>query len=107
MTQHRTVAVTGAGGGIGFALALEFATRGYDVLALDLDPAMAEPLERASADLAGTITFRELDITAPGDFEFPAELDVLVNNAGIRRSYLSVEHTPEDDWRKVFEVNFF
>lgn len=100
-------AVTGAGGGIGFATAVELARRGFDVLALDLAAAMAGPLADAASGLPGAVEFRVLDITAPGDFAFPADLSVLVNNAGIRCAYLPIEEMPSEQWRAVFDVNLF
>lgn len=107
MTTRRTTAVTGAGGGIGFALACELAGRGHHVLALDLHDAMAPALLEATAHAPGAVTFQKVDIAAPGDFAFPDDLSILINNAGIRGSYLSIEDTPAADWRRVFDVNFF
>ena len=37
----------------------------------------------------------------------PAGLRVLVNNAGIDGAYLPVEHAPMEQWREMFETNFF
>ncbi|MCD4533000.1 SDR family NAD(P)-dependent oxidoreductase [Nocardioides sp. cx-169] len=107
MALDGVAAVTGAGGGIGFAVAVELAARGADVLALDLREEMAGPLEEACASLPGSLTFRVLDVTDPGDFSFPDRLQVLVNNAGIRRAYLPVEETAAQEWRAIFDVNFF
>jgi NAD(P)-dependent dehydrogenase (short-subunit alcohol dehydrogenase family) len=103
------VAVTGAGRGIGLASVLEFARRGSDVLALTetLDM-VGQVIESAGkAGLGYRVTAQQLDVTDPGAFAFPSELRVLVNNAGIRRAYLPVEHAPQEDWHSVFEVNVF
>ena len=40
-----------------------------------------------------------------GDFEFPDDLRVLVNNAGVDTDYLPVEHSRLEDWRDLFETN--
>jgi NAD(P)-dependent dehydrogenase (short-subunit alcohol dehydrogenase family) len=68
---------------------------------------MADAVEQSVAGLPGMVTTEVLDVTRPGDFAFPSDLRVLVNNAAIRRAYLPIEATPEDDWRAVFDVNFF
>lgn len=100
------VAVTGAGSGLGLGIAVECLKRGHDVLALILDEAQRAGLEEAAAGAPGTLSIEILDITRPGDFAFPANLDVLVNNAGIRLKNLPIEHIPLDEWRLYFEVNF-
>ena len=100
-------AVTGAGRGLGRAIALELAGRGFDVLATMRDPAAGADLPERAAELAGTISVARLDVTDPGDFTFPPELTVLVNNAGVRLSYLPVEESGADEWRPTFETNVF
>ncbi len=100
-------AVTGAGQGIGLSLATEIARRGYDVLALILHEGMGEAVVRATAGLPGKVSIEVLDVTKPGDFQFPDNLAVLINNAGIRPNSYPVEETTMDEFRKVFDVNFF
>ena len=101
------VAITGSGMGLGLALAAECARRGFDVMATVLESDMAGAVEAATAGLPGTVSTEVLDVTRPGSFRFPDELRVLINNAGIRLAYLPVEETSQDDWRAVFDVNFF
>lgn len=93
--------VTGASRGIGRAVAVELATRGFDTLATMRNP-------DDGADLAGAggkLRVAELDVTDPGRFELPGDLRVLVNNAGVDSDYLPVEHSNLDDWRSLFETN--
>jgi NAD(P)-dependent dehydrogenase (short-subunit alcohol dehydrogenase family) len=94
--------VTGASRGIGRAVALELARRGFDTVATMRDP-------RAGAALAdeasGHLTVSHLDVTDPESYALPDDLRVLVNNAGIDTPYLPVEYSDLDDWRALFETN--
>jgi len=103
MNIEGVAAVTGASRGIGLATSIELANRGYDVLALVESEEMVDKVRRA----APAVSVRVLDVRNVGDFEFPANLSVLVNNAGVRREYLPVEHIDPADWRDIFEVNVF
>ncbi|OLO25766.1 SDR family oxidoreductase [Streptomyces sp. MNU77] len=102
-----TVAVTGAGSGLGRALAAEWARRGAHVLALVHEEEQRPALEAALDGLPGRADIRILDVTAPGGFAFPDDVEVLVNNAGIRLRNLPVEEIPTEEWRRHMEVNFF
>ena len=90
MTQRRTVIVTGASSGIGYALAERAARAGYDVVAVGR---RAERLARLAASIAGatgSVTTLALDLRSPGAAarvvalarEATGRIDVLVNNAG-------------------------
>ena len=104
MEIHGSALVTGASRGIGRAVALELANRGFDTIATMRDPA-------AGADMAdeasGALVVRRLDVTDPATFDLPDDLRVLVNNAGIDTEYLPVEHADIGDWRRMFETNVF
>ncbi len=107
--------VTGAGAGLGHAIAVLLADAGALVVAADMD---AEQAERTAGIIAGNGN-TALAITA--DVSDPAsvtamisaavaqfgKLDILVNNAGI---YPPVPRLPEIDWpayEKTFAVNVF
>ena len=104
MDIHGSALVTGASRGIGRAVALELAARGFDTVATMRDPAAGATM---ASETDGRITVRRLDVTDPSTFEFPGDLRVLVNNAGIDTDYLPVEHAVLDDWRRLFETNVF
>jgi NAD(P)-dependent dehydrogenase (short-subunit alcohol dehydrogenase family) len=88
MEAKGTAVVTGASRGLGRAIAIELAERGFDVIAGMRDPARA-------------------DVRDARSFEIPSDLRVLVNNAGVRGAYLPVEEAPSDYWRDTFETNVF
>ncbi len=96
--------VTGASRGIGRAIALELANRGFDTVATMRDTAAGAGME---GETAGRLSIRRLDVTDPSTFDVPNDLRVLVNNAGIDTDYLPVEFANIDDWRRMFETNVF
>lgn len=106
--MKKIVIVTGASSGIGLAIAREFATAGYAVLAAGRS---GDRLAQLAAVQPGIHTWQ-------GDLSDPANcralidhclashgrLDVLVNNAGIyhRRDTLA---TTDEEWRETMAVN--
>jgi NAD(P)-dependent dehydrogenase (short-subunit alcohol dehydrogenase family) len=104
--------VTGAGAGIGRAIALMMAQEGANVLVTDID------VEGGSAtcadicninrkamyieqDVSKEETWPEVINRAVSHF---GGFDVLVNNAGIQKS-IPLLSTSIDDWRQIFQVN--
>jgi NAD(P)-dependent dehydrogenase (short-subunit alcohol dehydrogenase family) len=104
MPVHGSALVTGASRGIGRAVALELAARGFDTVATMRDPSVGASLAN---EAAGNLRVERLDVTDPSTFGLPEDLSVLVNNAGIDVDYLPVEHAVVDDWRRLFETNVF
>jgi NAD(P)-dependent dehydrogenase (short-subunit alcohol dehydrogenase family) len=94
--------VTGASRGIGRAIAIALADRGFDTVATMRHPEDGSDLPGASH---GKLRVAGLDVTDPGSYAFPDDLSVLVNNAGADSDYLPVEHSDLDDWRALFETN--
>jgi NAD(P)-dependent dehydrogenase (short-subunit alcohol dehydrogenase family) len=94
--------VTGASRGIGRAVAIELANRGFLTVATMRAPEQGADLP---SETTGKLTVRRLDVTDPDTYQFPDDLRVLVNNAGIDSDYLPVEHGELEDWRRVFETN--
>ena len=99
--------VTGASRGIGRAVALELARRGFDAVATMRNPADGAALAAEAPDADGTLRVAALDVTRPETIELPEGLRVLVNNAGVERPHLPFEETPIELWREMFETNVF
>lgn len=112
MTQskNKTVLVTGANRGIGYAIAKGMSERGYHVLLGSRD---IENGKEAAHKIGGNITAVELDLSSREvtqqhiktiQSEHPA-IDILINNAGVlnRGSLLEVS---EDEFYSSMRINF-
>ena len=100
-------AVTGASRGIGRAVALELARRGFDVVATMRDAVAGAGLSDEAQEAGGRLRVQALDVTQSDTIRLPDGLRVLVNNAGVEREHLPVEETPLELWREMFETNVF
>jgi NAD(P)-dependent dehydrogenase (short-subunit alcohol dehydrogenase family) len=107
MRAEGTALVTGASRGLGRAISLELASRGFSVLATMRDPRAGEGLEAEAAERGGSLEVARLDVTHASGFSMPRDLQVIVCNAGVRGPYLPVETDPIEHWRDVFETNVF
>ena len=110
----RTVLVTGAGGGLGRAVALRFAQAGARIAALDKDATGLESLRVEIENRGGQCLSLPCDVTDAGAcarsvaaaIQRFGTLDVLVNNAGMsQRSGFAV--TDLAVIRRVMDVNFY
>ncbi|WP_273728257.1 SDR family NAD(P)-dependent oxidoreductase [Brucella gallinifaecis] len=104
----KTVVITGAGGGIGQALARSFAGEGARLVLLDRDEERTAPLVTELGNDALTLA---CDISKAGEIAAAAEkievlggADILVNNAGILRPS-PLETVSEADWSAMLAVN--
>jgi NAD(P)-dependent dehydrogenase (short-subunit alcohol dehydrogenase family) len=98
----RTAVVTGAGGGLGRAIAIELAGRGFAVWATDVD---GEAAARTVAEIGGDARAQALDVRDEAACRHlvgavvaaAGSLDLWVNNAGVLATGLSWEQ--EEDTR--------
>ena len=110
--DQKTALVTGAGSGIGRAIAIHFARAGARVAALDIvDTAAGETVSEIEK-LGGEGIAVRCDVTKQRDVDdaFRAvrdrtgSIDILVNSAGIAHIG-TVEQTAEEDFDRVYAVN--
>ena len=102
--------VTGASTGIGAATARELAARGFHVLAgvrsdQDADAIRRPGVEPLIIDITNPHHIAALTTRVRED-PLGRAVRALVNNAGIGVN-VPVEAFPIDEWRRLFEVNFF
>ena len=112
-TPSRVAIVTGAGSGIGRAVALGLLARGYSVVlagrrAAPLEEAVNESGEHAAraravpTDVTDPASVRRLFEAAVAAFD---RVDVLFNNAGSSAPGVPLEDLTIDQWRAVVDVN--
>ena len=106
----KVAVVTGAGSGIGQAIACKFAANGASIHVCDLNLAAAVETCNQIASAGGTAFPHECDVTdhsaVTATFQelVRQRLDILVNNAGI--SHIgTVESTTPDDFDRMVQVN--
>ena len=109
----KTAIVTGAGSGIGLAIASTFAKNGARVFALDRDLKAAGSVVENIRAAGGAASALECDVAIADsveaafsriDSEQNARIDILINNAGIA-NIGTVENTSEEDFDHVYSVN--
>ena len=119
--KDKTIVITGAGRGIGRALALRFAGQGANIALLDLNAADLAAAAQQCTELgvrakAYTVDVsREADIAAALDAVVSdfGSLDVIINNAGIVKDALLIKvkdgevvgKMSLEQWRAVIDVN--
>jgi len=111
--EGRVVIVTGAGRGIGRAIADRFAGAGATVIVNDIDAATADEAAVAINASGGTATAVVADVADSTQVNamFDAVLaahgtvDVLVNNAGLVSPMLHFLEADEAWWRRIIDVN--
>lgn len=110
----KTAVVTGAGSGIGQAIASTFARNGARVYALDRDLKAASGTVESIRAAGGAASALDCDVAIADSVEAAfaridadqnsQRIDILINNAGIA-NIGTVENTSEADFDRVYSVN--
>ncbi len=110
--EGKVAAVTGAGSGMGRAIALAFAREGAKVVAADINVDAAQETVNAIATASGDATAMRTDVSDPDQAQAMVDaaverfgaIDILVNNAGVIKIVPFLE-TTEADWDFMFDIN--
>jgi NAD(P)-dependent dehydrogenase (short-subunit alcohol dehydrogenase family) len=109
-----TAVVTGAGSGVGRAVAIKFAAEGWSVALVGRQAAtLADTAARAGSEADGRVVVFPCDVSAADAVASMGEavlarfghVDVLVNSAGINVPRRSFETLSIDDWHRVLATN--
>lgn len=108
----RAVVITGAGSGLGRALAQQYARQGWSVAAVDIDRDAAEATAQAVLDARGDAMAAAADVRDLDALERVAStvadrfghIDGWINNAGIAASG-TVDDTGLDQWQTVLDID--
>lgn len=112
--SHQVAVITGAGSGIGQALAVALARQGCDLALADLN---TDGLEKTRSMLDGTsvkVSVHRVDVAsrqaleqfADEVMEFHGKVSLLFNNAGVALAG-SAETTSEEDFHWLMNINFW
>ena len=111
--QGKTAIVTGAGSGIGRAVALRYAAAGANVVVSDVDEAGGAATVAAIEERGGAGAFARADVAVAKDNERLVEtavarygaLHVACNNAGIGGAQAPTGEYPIEGWDRVIAIN--
>ena len=104
----KTALVTGAGAGIGKAVAIMFAKFGAKVVLVDVDTEKMESVKKETQEYTEDVIAVKCDIGNQAEIcgavkkaeEAFGGVDILINNAAIWRCWSTVLDTPIEEWRK-------
>ena len=110
--ENQIAVVTGAGRGIGRAIALKFAAEGADIVAVDLKTDFVQETVEEARKLGRKAWAVAANVAEAASVEAAVEqilkeagrVDILVNNAGITKDGLLMRMS-EADWDAVLDIN--
>ncbi len=114
--QNQLYIITGAGSGIGQALAILVASQGIKVIISDVNPVGLATTETTILQAGGWVKSYSLDVSKPEKITsfakeiiqtYPSEYLVLVNNAGVALASGTFNETNLDDFEWLLSINLW
>jgi NAD(P)-dependent dehydrogenase (short-subunit alcohol dehydrogenase family) len=111
--QDKVAVVTGAGSGMGKAIATLYAQEGAKVVVSDINEASAQAVAEDIKANGGEATFVVANVAKEEDIQNLIDttvntygtVDILVNNAGIMDSMEPAGDILDDKWERIFAIN--
>lgn len=106
------VLISGAGSGLGKALALKYASAGAEICVSDINVENGQQVAELINDTGGNAFFEQCNITKQWDVDKLAlklserwqSIDLLINNAGVATAGL-LEYETMEQWQWVLDIN--
>jgi NAD(P)-dependent dehydrogenase (short-subunit alcohol dehydrogenase family) len=113
MLEGKVALITGASQGLGKALALAYAEAGARVVINSRSEESIRPVAEEAVSSGAEVLAMAADVSRSADVKMLVgaaverfgHVDVLVNNAGLLGPRVPIEEYPEDEWRRVIDVN--
>lgn len=113
--ENKVAVITGAGSGMGRAMALRFAQEGAKIVGADIAEDAVEAVAGEVRATGGVMTPLVVNVTKRDDVERMIRtatdeygaLDVLCNNAGIMDAFQGVQTLDDDTYERVMAVNVY
>ncbi|MBE6702747.1 MAG: SDR family oxidoreductase [Ruminococcaceae bacterium] len=109
----KTVIITGAAVGIGYATAMKFAMNGANLILFDLNEEKLNEVKKKLPISVGEVRCVVGDVSDEAFVKSSVQevisefgsVDVLVNNAAVWRCWRSFVETPSAEWKKYIDIN--
>jgi len=109
---QKRVIITGAGSGIGRALAHEFAKKQWNIIIAEINDTRAKETADQVKNLGGKAIIVHCDVTKPADVDKTIEtaikelggVDIMINNAGVSAGGY-MEKISLEDWNWILDIN--